>query len=56
MEKWFVFDGETTNLLKNAVFEINDLRCGEGNFRRNWVCCVPQRNGAPVETRFIVSP
>ena len=37
MEKWFVFDGATTNLLKNAVFEINDLRCGEGNFRRNWV-------------------
>ena len=55
-EKWYDFDGETTNLLKYAVFEINDLRCEGGIFRRNWVRCVPQRNGVPVETRFIASP
>jgi len=33
-KKWFVFDDKTTNLLKYAVFEINDLRCEGGIFRR----------------------
>lgn len=36
-EKWYDFDDETTNLLKYAVFEINDWRCADGIFRRNWV-------------------
>ena len=43
IEKWIDFGDKTTNLLKYAVFEINDLRCVEGGFRRNWVRCIPQR-------------
>jgi len=40
MEKWFIFGNKTTNLLKYAVFEINDWRCEEEIFRRNtaWNC------------------
>ena len=34
IEKWSDFDGETTNLLKCAVFGINDWRCEGGIFRR----------------------
>ena len=36
IEKWYDFDNKTTNLLKYAVFEINDLRWGGGDFSENF--------------------
>lgn len=36
IEKWYNFDDKTTNLLKYAVFEINDWRCGGGDFSEKY--------------------
>ena len=67
-EKWSFLGDKTTNGRKCAGFGINDLGCGEGNFRSfgggsvahgvryGMVECVPARmNKKTVETRLIAS-
>lgn len=60
IEKWYDFDNKTTNLLKYAVFEINDLRCGGGDFSENFgmvaAVFVETRHSTSLQTIFGLLP